>query len=113
MPEANALFETLVARENAGPGRVVRWTCPDEPEQPAGKKITAEMRARHEARFVAQKIRELGPAGLGAERLVPGGRPLPAQNWLLEIQRNSSRWASRCNSTPRTNSSATARPARG
>jgi ATP-dependent exoDNAse (exonuclease V) beta subunit len=80
-------FETLVARDEAGPGRVVRWACPDEPEQAAGKKISAEKRARHEARFVARKIQELGPAGLGASGWSQVALLCPRKNWLLEIQR--------------------------
>jgi len=80
-------FETLVARDQAGPGQVVRWACPDEPEQVAGKKITAEIRARHEARFVARRIQELGPAGFGASDWSQVAVLCPRKNWLLEIQR--------------------------
>jgi len=80
-------FETLVARDDAGPGQVVRLACPDEPEHAAGKKINAEIRARHEARFVARKIQELGPAGLGASDWSQVAVLCPRKNWLLEIQR--------------------------
>lgn len=80
-------FETLVARDDAGPGRVARWSCPDEPEHAAGTKISAEKRARHEARFVAGKIQELGPAGLGASGWNQVAVLCPRKNWLLEIQR--------------------------
>jgi ATP-dependent helicase/nuclease subunit A len=80
-------FETLVARDGAGPGRVVRWACPDEPEHAAGKKISAEKRARHEARFVARKIQELGAGGLGANGWSQVAILCPRKNWLLEIQR--------------------------
>jgi ATP-dependent exoDNAse (exonuclease V) beta subunit len=80
-------FETLVARDQAGPGQVVRLVCPNEPEQAAGKKISAEKRARHEARFVARKIQELGPAGLGANGWSQVAVLCPRKNWLLEIQR--------------------------
>jgi len=79
-------FETLVARDDAGAGRVARWVCPDEPEQAAGKKISAEKRARHEALFVARKIQELGPAGLGASGWSQVAILCPRKNWLLEIQ---------------------------
>lgn len=80
-------FETLVARDDAGSGRVARWSCPDEPEHAAGTKISAEKRARHEARFVAGKIQELGPAGLGASGWNQVAVLCPRKNWLLEIQR--------------------------
>jgi ATP-dependent exoDNAse (exonuclease V) beta subunit len=80
-------FEKLVARDDAGPGQVARWTCPDEPEHAAGKKISAEMRARHEARYVARRIKELGPAGLGASDWSQVAVLCPRKNWLLEIQR--------------------------
>jgi ATP-dependent helicase/nuclease subunit A len=80
-------FETLVARDQAGPGRVVRWACPDEPEHAAGKKISADTRARHEARFVARRMKDLGPAGLGASGWSQVAVLCPRKNWLLEIQR--------------------------
>jgi ATP-dependent exoDNAse (exonuclease V) beta subunit len=80
-------FETLVARDDAGPGQVARWVCPDEPEHAVGKKISAETRARHEARFVARKIQELGFAGLGASDWSQVAILCPRKNWLLEIQR--------------------------
>jgi ATP-dependent exoDNAse (exonuclease V) beta subunit len=80
-------FETLVARDDAGPGGVARWSCPDEPEHTAGKKVSAEKRARHEARFVARRIQELGPAGLGASGWSQVAILCPRKNWLLEIQR--------------------------
>jgi ATP-dependent exoDNAse (exonuclease V) beta subunit len=80
-------FVELMPREDAGPGRVARWTCPDDLAPPAGKKITAEMRSLHEARFVAQKIRELGPAGLGASSWSQVALLCPRKNWLLDLQR--------------------------
>ena len=80
-------FEMLVARDQAGPGRVARWVCPDEPERVAGNKISAETRARHEARFVARRIQELGPAGLGASDWSQVAVLCPRKNWLLEIER--------------------------
>jgi ATP-dependent exoDNAse (exonuclease V) beta subunit len=80
-------FETLVARDQAGPGQVVRLVCPNEPEQAAGKKISAEKRAHHEARFVARKIQELGSAGLGASGWSQVAVLCPRKNWLLEIRR--------------------------
>ena len=80
-------FEKLVAREDAGPGQVVRWIAPDMPEQGEGKKITAEMRARHEAQYVAQCLKEMGPSRLGAEDWSQVAVLCPRKNWLLEIQR--------------------------
>jgi len=80
-------FETLVARDEAGPGQVSRWLCPDEPEHAAGKKISAEKRARHEARYVAHRIQELGFTGLGASDWSQVAILCPRRNWLLEIQR--------------------------
>jgi ATP-dependent helicase/nuclease subunit A len=79
-------FETLVARENAGPGQAVRWLCPDDPDHAAGEKISAEKRARQEARFVASRIQELGPAGFGASDWSQVAILCPRKNWLLEIQ---------------------------
>jgi ATP-dependent exoDNAse (exonuclease V) beta subunit len=66
---------------------VARWVCPDEPEQAAGKKIPADARTRHEARFVARKIQELGPSGLGASGWSRVAVLCPRKNWLLEIER--------------------------
>jgi ATP-dependent exoDNAse (exonuclease V) beta subunit len=80
-------FVPLVPRKDAGPGQVVRWDCPDEPEQAADGKISAAQRARHEARFVAERIRELGPQGLGASDWSQVAILCPRKNWLLEIQR--------------------------
>jgi ATP-dependent exoDNAse (exonuclease V) beta subunit len=80
-------FETLVARDGAGQGQVVRWACPEEPEQAAGKKISADTRARHEARFVARRIQELGLVELGASDWSQVAVLCPRKNWLLEIQR--------------------------
>jgi ATP-dependent exoDNAse (exonuclease V) beta subunit len=79
-------FETLVARHDAGRGQVVRWPCPDEAEHAAGKKINAEVRARHEAQFVARRIKELGPAGFGASAWSQVAILCPRKNWLLELQ---------------------------
>jgi len=80
-------FVELVPREEAGPGQVVRWICPDEPEHEAGKKIKAEVRARHEARFVAQQIQKLGPSGLGANSWSQVAILCPRKKWLLQIAR--------------------------
>ncbi len=80
-------FEPLVARDDAGPGRTSRWVCPDEPAHAAGEKISADARARHEARFVARRIRELGPSGLGADDWSQVALLCPRKSWLLEIQR--------------------------
>jgi ATP-dependent exoDNAse (exonuclease V) beta subunit len=80
-------FETLAARHDAGPGQVVRWLCPDEPEHAAGGRITADVRARHEARFVARRLHDLGPAGVGASDWSQVAVLCPRKNWLLDIQR--------------------------
>jgi ATP-dependent exoDNAse (exonuclease V) beta subunit len=80
-------FEMLVAREQAGPGRVTRWLCPDESAHAAGEKISAATRARHEARFVARRIQELGASGLGASGWSQVAILCPRRNWLLEIER--------------------------
>ena len=80
-------FVPLVARTNAGPGQAVRWVCPDEPGQAAGEKISAYVRARHEARVVAQRLRDLGPAGLGADDWSQVAILCPRKDWLLAVQR--------------------------
>ena len=80
-------FETLVARDGAGPGQVVRWSCPDEPAHATGEKISAAVRARHEARFVARKIQDAGPSGLGASDWSQVAVLCPRKDWLLQVQR--------------------------
>lgn len=80
-------FTPLAARAQAAPGCVVRWTCPALPEPSDEKKISAEARARHEARYLAQQIKALGPAGLGAEDWSDVAILCPRKNWLLQIQR--------------------------
>ena len=85
--EGQCAFETLVARDEAGPGEVTRWICPDEPERAAGKKISAEARARHEAQFLARRIQELGPTGFGASGWSQVAILCPRKNWLLDLQR--------------------------
>jgi ATP-dependent helicase/nuclease subunit A len=80
-------FETLVARDQAGPGAVVRWNCPDEPDHASGEAISAEKRATHEAQFVARRLKELGPEGLGANDWSQVAILCPRKNWLLDIQR--------------------------
>jgi ATP-dependent helicase/nuclease subunit A len=80
-------FETLSARDDAGPGQVARWVCPEEPADATGNKPTAARRARHEARFLAQRIKESGSAGLGADDWSQVAVLCPRKNWLLELQR--------------------------
>ena len=80
-------FVTLSPRKNAGPGQVVRQPCPELPESAPGEKISAEQRARHEARFVAQQLKELGPSGLGAASWAQVAVLCPRKNWLLDLQR--------------------------
>jgi ATP-dependent exoDNAse (exonuclease V) beta subunit len=80
-------FVPLEPRDDAGGGTVVRWICPDEPTQQAGEKISSEVRARHEAKFVAQRIHELGPVGLGADGWSQVAVLAPRRKWLLDLQR--------------------------
>jgi ATP-dependent exoDNAse (exonuclease V) beta subunit len=80
-------FETLVPRDDAGPGQVIRWLCPDEPEHAAGVEIKSEVRSAHEAKYIAQRLRELGPAGLGASDWSQVAILCPRRNWLAELQR--------------------------
>ena len=79
-------FVPLAARDDAGPGQVLRWPCPDEPGHAEGLKISAEVRARHEARFVARRIHELGHAGLGARDWAQVAILCPRIDWLLQLQ---------------------------
>jgi len=85
--EGQSRFIKLSPRENAGPGQVVRWTCPDDLTPSENGKISAEMRARHEARFIAQRIRDLGPGGLGVSDWSQVAILCPRKNWLLDIRR--------------------------
>lgn len=80
-------FVELAPRADAGQGQVVRWLCPDEPDLARGEEINAAQRARHEARFVAQRLHELGPAGLGASGWSQVAVLCPRKNWLLDLQR--------------------------
>lgn len=85
-------FVELVPRDAAGPGQVARWVCPDEPGHAAGEKCTADVLARHEATFIAQRIQELGHGGLGARDWSQVAILCPRKNWLLEIQRELLAW---------------------
>jgi len=78
-------FVELMPREEAGPGQVVRWICPNAPEHQAGKKIKAEVRAQHEARFIAQQIKKMGYTGLGANGWSQVAVLCPRKKWLLQI----------------------------
>ncbi len=80
-------FFNLVPREAAGPGQVVRWSCPDEPSHAAGQRIKADVRARHEARYLAEEIKRLGPEGLGARDWSQVAILCPRRNWLRQIER--------------------------
>jgi ATP-dependent exoDNAse (exonuclease V) beta subunit len=82
-----APFSPLSARADAGEGRVARLPCPDEPEHAAGNKISAETRARHEARFLAEELRRRGPAGLGATGWSQVAILCPRKKWLQMIAR--------------------------
>jgi ATP-dependent exoDNAse (exonuclease V) beta subunit len=85
--DGQSRFITLSPRDDAGPGQVVRWTCPDDLEPSENGKISADMRARHEARFLAQRIHDLGPTGLGASDWSQVAILCPRKTWLLDIQR--------------------------
>ena len=75
-----ARFVPLQPRAAAGEGQVVRWTCP---ALPAGEDPAAtEKRARHEARFVAVRMKELGCGGLGAEHWKDVAVLCPRRDWL-------------------------------
>lgn len=82
-----APFSPLRARTDAGEGRVARLPCPDEPEHAAGKKINAETRARHEARFLAEELKQRGPAGVGATGWSQVAILCPRKKWLQQIAR--------------------------
>jgi ATP-dependent exoDNAse (exonuclease V) beta subunit len=78
-------FFELKPRLGAGRGQVAKWRCPDEPAHAAGQKINAETRARHEAAFLAARLKELGPAGVGATAWSRVAILCPRRNWLLQI----------------------------
>ncbi len=50
-------------------------------------KVKAEVRARHEARFLAEQIAARGPAGLGAESWSQVAILCPRRNWLMQVMR--------------------------
>jgi ATP-dependent exoDNAse (exonuclease V) beta subunit len=85
----SAFFE-LVPRDDAGPGQVARWLCPDEPAHAAGVKVNAETRAKHEAQYIAARIHDLGFAGLGAASWSQVAILCPRKNWLFQIERELS-----------------------
>jgi ATP-dependent exoDNAse (exonuclease V) beta subunit len=80
-------FEKLVARSEAGPGQVIRWLCPGDAPRNAEGKITPEARAAGETKFIASKLRELGPAGLGARDWSQIAILCPRNQWLADMQR--------------------------
>ena len=77
-------FFTLRARFNAGPGQVVRWICPPSANP---SPLTAGIRARHEARFIAESLQRKGFAGLGAESWSQIAILCPRRAWLRQIMR--------------------------
>jgi ATP-dependent exoDNAse (exonuclease V) beta subunit len=85
--EDQAPFSPLSARADAGPGRVVRVPCPDEPEHARGNKISAAAREQHEARFLAEELKRRGPAGLGATGWSQVAILCPRKKWLQVIAR--------------------------
>ena len=80
-------FETLVPRSDAGPGQVMRWLCPSDAAVNAEGKITPAARSAQEAQFLAAKLRELGPAGLGARDWSQIAILCPRNKWLADLQR--------------------------
>jgi ATP-dependent exoDNAse (exonuclease V) beta subunit len=80
-------FEPLVPRSDAGPGQVVRWLCPSDVEPNADGKITPAARADGEARYLAARLHELGPGGLGARDWAQVAILCPRNKWLAELQR--------------------------
>ncbi len=80
-------FERLIARADAGPGQVVRWLCPAEVEMNAEGKITPAARSDCEAKYLARRLHELGPAGLGARDWSQVAILCPRNKWLAEVQR--------------------------
>jgi len=80
-------FEPLVPRADAGQGQVVRWLCPSGAEPNAEGKITPAARADCEARYLAQRLHQLGPAGLGASNWAQVAILCPRIKWLAELQR--------------------------
>jgi ATP-dependent exoDNAse (exonuclease V) beta subunit len=83
--EGQARFVPLRARDEAGEGQVVRWTCPSAPI--SAKKMSAGEGAFHEARFLAAEIARLQPEGLGADRWQDVAILCPRRDWLHVIQR--------------------------
>jgi superfamily I DNA/RNA helicase len=80
-------FEPLVPRSDAGPGQVVRWLCPSDVEPNAEGKITPAARSDCEARYLAARLHELGPGGLGARDWSQVAILCPRIKWLAELQR--------------------------
>jgi ATP-dependent exoDNAse (exonuclease V) beta subunit len=83
--EGQSAFFKLSPRQEAGEGRVARLPCPDDPEHAAGNKINAEVRARHEARFLAEELQRRGPVGLGATGWSQVAILCPRKKWLQVI----------------------------
>jgi ATP-dependent exoDNAse (exonuclease V) beta subunit len=88
--EGQSAFFDLMPRHAAGPGQVARWLCPDETQHAAGAKVKSEVRARHEARFLAGQIKAKGCAGLGADSWSQVAILCPRRNWLVQIMRELS-----------------------
>ena len=80
-------FEMLVPRADAGPGQVVRWLCPADAEMNADGKITASARSACETKYLARRLHELGPAGVGARDWSQVAILCPRVKWLAEVQR--------------------------
>ena len=83
--EGQAQFVQLRARDEAGEGQVVRWTCPPVPL--TAKKMTADDYAFREAQFLAAEIARLKQPGLGADRWQDIAILCPRRDWLHLIYR--------------------------
>ncbi len=80
-----ASFVDLQPRPDAGPGQVVRWSCPLPESREDGGLLTPAEFAEHEARQLAQKIATLGPAGLSASAWREVAILAPRNDWLEQI----------------------------
>ncbi|MCE0499589.1 MAG: UvrD-helicase domain-containing protein [Methylacidiphilales bacterium] len=80
-------FVPLIPRDDAGPGQVVRWDCPGQPENRTGKKIKVGDCAKIEAEFLARKIARRGLDGFGGRRWSDIAILCPRRDWLVDLQR--------------------------
>jgi ATP-dependent exoDNAse (exonuclease V) beta subunit len=76
--EGQVDYTPLTARPEVGPGQVVRW-CP---ATPPGEMTTVEPKTMHEARQLAEWLKNLGPGGLGADSWSEVAILAPRTRWL-------------------------------